>query len=343
MRKQRMTHRKMRQQAEKEEKPSEHIGLSSDRNPTRADAVQRLQDERGNAFIQRMMVQREGDAPRANFNPLDPAVMEAATARVVEAQYAPIRRWLSDNLGSLRLSSLGQIISRLRREVPEAARLGNAELESLIQDSAHLGGFVILPDMMPEARQTRPSVAIPEAVKRAFSIATNGVNLVQFPNGRINVSVSGVTAHLAGGRLNVGWAGSVGFEIPVEGFHLGGRLSSNSWELTLSLPGESSVPDLNKLADVFRKAEAAMQHMVRDTTDLPDLTNVAAVRAAIEPNISPVKEAVEALKNIAESAESPISVGIAASGPMPGREAGAGSDRNTPQGVSITATVTFRF
>src|SRR5262245_14787270 len=78
----------------------------------RVNAVQRLQQEQGNAYIQRVIaeaheaqagtaIQRQ-EAPRAGFNPLDPAVIGAAAQKVIAQNEAPVRRWLDQKLDSLR-------------------------------------------------------------------------------------------------------------------------------------------------------------------------------------------------------------------------------------------------
>jgi hypothetical protein len=254
-----------------------------------------------------------------------------------------VRAWLAANLDRLRFQGLGQIVAQLRGAVPEAANRSSAELEGLVMACARESGYTILPGGLGPSN-AGPSIAIPEAVKSAFSIATDGVTLKPFPNGRLNISVSGATAALVGGsKLSVGWgADSVGLEIPVQGFHFGGKLSKDAWEVTLSLPGETAVPNLAKLAEVFSQAEAALQRIARATGALPDLSDTAAVRAAVGPNIAPVKEAVEALKAIAE-APTRLSAGISVTGPMAGGESAASQNNTTPQGVTISATITLRF
>jgi hypothetical protein len=55
--------------------------------------------------------------------------------------------------------------------------------------------------------------------------------------------------------------------------------------VTLSTPGASALPDLSKLAGVFQRAEAAMAAVVEATANLPNLSDTAAVKAAVEPHI----------------------------------------------------------
>lgn len=313
-----------------------------------------LQDQIGNQATQQLLARNGGDralqaatmvqrqeAPRAGFNPLDPAVIGAAAREVIAQNEAPVRRWLDEKLDSLRLLSLAEIVARIRQEVPEASRLADVELQSMAQEWARQHGFMLLSGPRPEPAGPKLSIAMPDAVRRAFSIATDGINIIQLPNGRVNIAVSGATLELGRGRLSLGWSGSLGFEIPVEGFHLGGQVSKDQWELTLSTPGESSVPDLNKLTEVFQQAETALRGMVAATAKLRDLDDVGAVQGAISPHIKPVKEAVQALKDLAAAPR--FSVGITAGGPMSGSEAAPVSATAPPEGVSVKATITFRF
>jgi hypothetical protein len=306
-----------------------------------------LQQQVGNRAAQQLLarggaaaVQRQ-EASRAGFNPLDPALIRAAAREVIAQNEAPVRRWLDQNLGRLRLLSLPEITARIRREVPEASRLADVELQSMAQAWARQHGFTLLTGPGAAAPGPRLTVTIPEAVKRAFSIATSSVDIVQLPNGRVNISVSGATALLGRAQVKVGWSGSLGLEIPMEGFHLGGQLTKDRWELTLSTPGASSVPDLTKLTELFQRAETALRGIVAATAGFENLDNVGAVQAQISPHIGPVKEAVQTLKNLA--AIPPVSVGITAGGPMPGGETTTSPATAPPQGVSIQATITFRF
>jgi hypothetical protein len=312
------------------------------RQQTTAD-IMYLQNQIGNQATQRVLLQRDAASP-SSFNPLDPAVIRGAASAVIAENEAPVRRWLDEKMDHLRLLSLGQIVAMIRREVPEANRLDNGEIQSLAQSWARDHGFTILTEPVLIPRSSGPSLAIPAAVKSAFSIATDGINIIEHPNGQLNIAVSGATAKLGSGRLKVNWNGSVGFEIPVAGFALGGQLSKDRWELKLSTPGAASLPDPAKLTDVFRTAEESLRAMVAATANLPNLDNPAAVYTAISPHIGPVKEAVKVLQEIASSAAGPrFSAGITAGGPMPGQETDVASPAGSPEGVTIMATVIFRF
>ena len=314
------------------EKSLGHAGLT----------VQALQHQVGNQALQRALIQRQ-ESGRPAFNPLDPAVIGSAVRNVIAESEAPVRRWLDDNLGRLRLLSQEELVSQVRRNVPESNRLADVEIRRLITETANRMGFTVLPGVIPPARSADLTIQIPDAVKKAFSIATGGVNLIDQPDGKLNISVKGLTAHLGRQKLNIGWGGSLGIDIPIGGFELGAKIDKENWEVTLATPGASALPDLSKLASVFQRAESAMRRVVEATANLPNLSDTAAVKAAVEPHIEPIKEAVQALKDIAEAQQGPrVSVGITAGGPLSGGgEAPKVGER--PSGFSITATLTLRF
>ncbi len=293
--------------------------------------VQRLLDENGN-------VQRQAGGQGAKPNLLDPEMMAAAARRVIAQNEAPVRSWLEANTSRLRLLTMDELVAQVRGNVPEAARLADVEIQTLLQEWAARQDINI--PMIPPlgTGSAGPSVQIPEAVKKAFSIAIDGVDVIRLPGGRLNISAKGATAKLRRSDIKLSWGGSLGIDIPMEGFHLAGTLDRNSWEITLSAPGETSLPDLSKLTDVFKEAETAMRGMIDATTGFGSLSDVPKVTKAASPHVAPVKEAVKALVDIAKAPG--VSAGLSVRGPTPGGETPGGS---TPSGITVTATVTIRF
>ncbi|HEU0078872.1 MAG TPA: hypothetical protein VFQ76_14555, partial [Longimicrobiaceae bacterium] len=68
---------------------------------------------------------------------------------------------------------------------------------------------------------------------------------------------------------------------------------------------------------------------------------VDRLRAAVEPHVQPITEAVEAASGIAATVPRRVNVGVSASGPGPASPGASGPGR--PEGISVTATVTFAF
>lgn len=294
-----------------------------------------LQHQIGNRAMQQAIVQREA-AASAGFNPFDPKVMGAAAQAAISASETPVRNWLATNTNRLRLLTMDELVAQVRRHVVEAGRLGNVEIENLVHEWATAQNITIPVIPVPSAGPGL-SIQFPDAVKKAFSILVDGVDVAPLPGGRLNISAKGATAKLKRGDISLGWTGSLGIDIPMERFQLAGTVDKEKWELTLSIPGESSVPDLSKLTDVFRKAETAMREMVEASSGFKNLNDIPKVTKAISPHVEPVKGAVDALVQTAKAPS--VSAGVRLEGPM----SGAGTQFGSSGGITVTATVTVRF
>jgi hypothetical protein len=294
-----------------------------------------LQHQIGNRAVQQAIVQREAKAS-SGFNPLDPKVIGAAAQAAISASETPVRNWLGTNISRLRLLTMDELVAQVRRNVTEASRLGDVEIQKLVRECAAAQNITILTVPGPSAGQGL-SIQLPDAVKKAFSIPVDGVNVVPLPGGRLNISAKGATAKLKRGDIKLSWTGSLGIDIPMERFQLAGTVDRDRWELTLSVPGESSVPDLSKLADVFQKAEMAMRGMVEASSGFKNLNDIPKVTKTISPHVKPVKDAVDALVQTAKSPS--VSAGVKLEGPM----SGAGTQPGSSAGITVTATVTIRF
>lgn len=295
-----------------------------------------LQSQLGNRAMQRQLAQRK-KAARPGINPLDPAVMEAAARGVIAQNEAPVRHWLAANTNRLRLLTMDDLVAQVRRNVPAASDLDDGEIQSLAREWATLHDITI-PEV-PVIPPVRPLVQLPDAVKKAFSVPIEGVELVNLPGGKLNIAVRGATAKLGRTEIKLGWSGSLGIDVPIKGFELAGELNKDSWKITLATPGASSIPDLTKLAQVFREGEAALRSMVAATARLGKLNNGAEIKAAIGPQIGPLKEAVQTLVDLADVPT--MGANISLSGPTSGKEGGA---RNaSPSGITVTANVVIKF
>lgn len=290
-----------------------------------------LQHQIGNRALHQAIVQRE---LAAGVNPLDPNVMGAAAQAVIAASETPVRNWLTTNIDSLRLLTMDQLVAQVRRNVAETSRLADVEIQRLVRESAAAQNIRIL-EVPGPGGESGSSIQIPDAVKKAFSIPIDGVDLIKLNNGRMNISAKGATAKLKRGNISVGWTGSLGIDIPIEGFQFTGTLDKEKWEMTLSIPGESYVPDLAKLAEVFQKGETAMRDMLEATAKFPKLEDIPKLTKAISPHVEPIKDTVKTLVDIAKSPK--VSAGIKLKGPV------AESAGSSSGGITVTATVTIRF
>jgi hypothetical protein len=288
-----------------------------------------LQHYLGNRALQRTIVQRQGGPARPNL--YDPAAMMESIIAEAARNKAAVRNWLAPNTPRLRLLTIDQLVSVVRRNVVEAGRLSDIEVQEAVRQLAG-EQQVVIPTLPLQGTPTFAStlkVQIPDAVKKAFSIAIDGIDVVKTDTGRVNISVKGATAQLGRVKTTVSWGGSLGIDVPVSGFQLAGKLDKDHWEISLSSPGESSLPDLSKLAETFRKGEAAMRGILSATASLSDLNSVSEISAAITPHVSPAKDAVQALVDIAKS--------------QPGVSYGVTIGGSTEGGITVSATLTIRF
>ena len=327
---------------------------------TRERMVNRLQAEHGNRYLQRLVLQRNGQqqgGASAAPNLLDPNMMRRAALRVIEQQQAPVRQWIEQNTARLQGLTLAEIVLLVRHHVPEAANLAEAEIQSIAREWAS-HHHVSIPTA--SAGSARPTFSLADsqavsnvrtAVQGAFKLAVEGIDIVEGQHGRINVSVSGVTAELRQGGERAGeqgqsgavvsgvlnWGGSVGVATAWQGWHFSGTLSSERWSLNLSFPGDSAVPDLTQLTRVFQEGEKAMRGMAVSVANAGD---IHAAQDAIRSQLPPVREAVEAVSSLAQAQR--LSLGISVSGPMaPADESRRAAGHEG--GFEVQATLTLRF
>jgi Domain of unknown function (DUF4157) len=302
------------------------------------------------------MIQRQPlptpPAPRTGINLFDPLNIRGAVAQVIAQGEEPIRRWLEENTNSLLLLSVAGIIRRVRRNVPQASNFADVEIASLAtQWAARHNHTIPRITVITEADELgippatpQPSLAdsdIVAGVRRAFSTLIDGVG-IERAHGRFNISVSGTTVELqrggfvAGGTL--GWGGSLGVASSYRGLHFSGELSADRWELKLSYPVESSVPNLSELSHIFQQGETAMRRIVEATASFRNLSDIPNISDRISPHLQPVKDAMEAATGIAQAPPG-VSFGVSATGPGMGRSGAA----TGAEGITVSATLTIRF
>lgn len=297
-----------------------------------------------------------GDAP-PSFNPLDPAMIRQVSMAVVQEREVPLRTWLNANTDQIRRLSPAGVRLRLRRSVPEASGMADAELDGLIRRWAAEQGITLPPvSLFPEPGElavpapggpelTLPDSALIDAIRRGFTIATEGIE-IRREHGRANVSVSGATVQLlAGGAAvkgTVGWSGSFGFQSAYRDVRFGAELSAECWTLKLNIGDEPAMLNPERLARIFEQGEQALRGIVAATREFQSVDDAAAFRRAAEPHIQPLKQALSTLSDIAAADRRRIGAGISISGPMGQPEAGGG-DKAASGGIEIKATLTIQF
>jgi len=263
----------------------------------------------------------------------------------------PIREWLQANQSRLFGLSLNAIVAEVYRNVPAASGQGRGTIEMLVREWASEHGTSLPPQsLIPRPEDAAippppsgPSIAdssIVSSVKSVIQTIVDGVG-IERSHGYAKVTVGGPTVGLRGHGLEasgtVSWTGGMSVETSYRGLHFSGSLAPDKWEMSLTFPSTSSVPDLTRVGEVFREGEAAMRAILAETTGFETLDDIPAIGEAVSPHLEPVKEAVKAAQGIAE-AKPGVSFGIAASGAGPSPEATA-----PPVGTTVVGVVTIVF
>lgn len=250
-----------------------------------------------------------------------------------------VRAYLEKNKQRLRMLSVDFIVWEVRLFVLDASLLLDSELRATVAIWRSLNG-PLYPLPIPTPSTAAESKLI-EAVKKGVTTVIEGVDL-KHGAGKVNISVSGLTAELKQGdnRLAAGvsWGGALGVEAETGNFHLSGELSAERWELKLSYPEDTAIPDLSKLGKVFGEGEGAMRKIIGATAGFRTLQDVSRIKEAIKPHLQPVKDAVEAVKGIAKAPATRVSVGIGLGSPEP-----LPGSTGIPRGVQGQVVLTVRF
>ena len=252
---------------------------------------------------------------------------------------AQINDYLEKNKNWLSGMSVDFIVMNVHIFVPQAfAQLQSSEVRSLVAFWRSTHG----PDFSSQLGVGPPSTNLPaspdgkllDAVQKAITTVTDGVD-IKHGNGKVNIGVGGLTAELTKGdaKLSAGvsWAGTLSVEAEKGDFHFSGDLSSSRWQIQLSFPEDTAVPDLTTLGKVFSQGEKAMGNIIGATASFKTLNDITGIKTAIAPNVQPVKDAVEAVQGIAKVPLRKVDFGISFGSPDPrgpNRHAGRGGSQS---------------
>lgn len=280
-----------------------------------------------------------------------PTLSFAQIQAVLAESERPIREWLAANQSRLFGLSLNAIVAEVYRNVPAASGQGRGTIEMLVREWASAHGISLPPQSFiprPEDAAIPPAPAgrsladssIVSGVRSVIQTIVDGVG-IERSHGYAKITVGGPTVGLRGHGLEasgtVSWSGGMSVETSYRGLHFSGSLAPDKWEMSLTFPSSSSIPDLTRVGEVFRQGESAMRAILAETATFESLDDIPAIGEAISPHLEPVKEAVRAAQGIAE-AQPGVSFGIAASGAGPSPEATA-----PPVGTTVVGVVTIVF
>jgi hypothetical protein len=180
------------------------------------------------------------------------------------------------------------------------------------------------------------------AVKKAISTVSNGVTIGR-KGGNVNVGVTGLTANLKSGdssaSIGISWGGTLKLDAESGPLHFSGKLSSDKWEITLSFPQDTYVPNLSTVPKVFTEGERGIEKLADATRAFDNLNDVRNIGALIKPNVTAIQDAVEAASGIANvSKKGGPSFGFKIGSPNPGP-----GEQGIPAGVEGSVVFTWVF
>ena len=198
------------------------------------------------------------------------------------------------------------------------------------------------PPPAPGTPSTNSDSELIDAVKRAISTVSDGVTIGR-KGANVNIGVTGLTANLKKGdnsaALGISWGGTLKLDAESGPFHFSGNLSKDKWEITLSIPEDTYIPNLSTLGTVFTEGEKALGKMADATRSFTNISDVAKVGALIKPHVAAVQDAVDAVSGIANAPrKGGASFGFKLGSPDPGP-----GQQGIPGGVQGSVVFTYVF
>ncbi len=263
-----------------------------------------------------------------------------------------ITAWLATNKSKIEFSTLNAVVQRVKLDVFYGMPpISDDEIRSIVTRwaSIHAVGLLMQPSPSGAPAPTTPAKSSPPSdneliasVKKAITAVTEGVT-IGHKGANINIGVSGLTGNLKKGvhsaSLNLSWGGALKLEAASGPIHFQGTLSKDNWQITVSFPQDTYIPDLSQLSKVFSEAETAIGGVAEATKHFHSIQDSAKVGALIKPHVEKVGSAVDALGGIAKaSPKGGASFGIQFGSPPAGP-----NDQGIPGGVQGTIVFTYRF
>lgn len=180
------------------------------------------------------------------------------------------------------------------------------------------------------------------SVKKAVSAVIDGVTIGR-KDTNINIGVTGLTVNLKRSdnavTAGLSWTGTLKLDAAAGPFHFSGRLSKDKWEITLSFPQDSYIPNLSSLEQVFREGENAIGQMADATRSFTNISDANKVGALIKPHAAKLQTAVESFSGIAKAnKKGGASFGFKLTSPEPGP-----GEQSIPPGVQGSLVFTYVF
>ena len=262
---------------------------------------------------------------------------------------ARVKAYLDANRGSLRFASIDEIVQQVQLYVFYGnSPMADEEVRKIVARWAILNPVRLVPDPPaanpPVAGSATPPLdsAFVDAVKKAVTTVVDGVTIGKKAS-NLNIGVTGLTANLKqgerGASLGISWGGTLKLEARSGPFYFSGSVAKDKWEITLSFPEDTPVPDLSTLGNIFTEGERAVRNIAIATGNLTDITDAGTKGGQIKPHIAAVQSAVEAASGIAKADKNGgMSFGFKVGSPEPGP-----GEQTIPAGVQGMGVITWWF
>ena len=263
-----------------------------------------------------------------------------------------ITAWLTANKSRVEYSTLESAVQLVKQSVFYGMPpITDAEIRAVVSRWASIyaiGMLVRPPDAGDPAgsQPGKPSSSsgseFIESVKKAITAVNDGVTIGK-DGSNLNIGVKGLTANLKKGvqsaSLNLSWGGTLKLEAASGPVHFEGTLSKDSWEIMVSFPQDTYIPDTSTLTKVFSEAEKAIGGVAEATKSFHSIHDTTKVSSLIKPHMANVWTAVDAIGGIAKAnKKGGASFGFKFGSPQPGP-----NEQGMPGGVQGTIVFTYRF
>lgn len=263
-----------------------------------------------------------------------------------------ITTYLNARTSNIESSPIEQVVKDVKQSVFFGmSPIADEEIRRIVSRWAmfHAVGLLVKPPACDShaapAPGPRPAPAdseLVDAVKKAIATINNGVTLGK-TGANVKLGVTGLTANLKSGEASVSagvsWAGTLKLAATSGPVHFQGTLSKDKWELTLSFPQGTYIPDLSSLGNVFSEGERAVGKMADATRSLANVSDTSKIGALIKPHAAALQNAVEAARGIAGASDKGgPSFGFKVGSPQPGP-----GEQGIPNGVEGSVVFTYVF
>src|ERR1043165_1338889 len=261
-----------------------------------------------------------------------------------------ITAYLHTNKSRFEYSTMDLVISDVKTSLFYGmSPLSDDEIRNVIVKWATVHAIgLLMRDPAGGGRPGRPAGSPPSnsesdlvaAVKKAIATIGAGVTIGK-ENANINISVTGPTANLKRNdkeiSLGISWGGALELDASSGPIHFSGSLSKDSWEMVVSFPQDTYIPDLSALGRVFTEGEVAFGRMADAARHVKSIDEIRSVGALVKPELDKVQKAVDAAKGIAK-AKGGVSFGfkVGSPDPLPGQQ-------GIPPGVQGTIVFSYVF